>query len=116
LSFKNKKLVKKINEAFAKGNFTFISEHLEDNIKWKIVGMPEIIGRDEFMNSVKMLELENFLNHTEKNIIAEGDYVVVESSANKNSKTKVFTPSFCDIYRIKDEKIIELTTYIVDIT
>ena len=50
-----------------------------------------------------------------KNIIAEGEYVVVESTGKSETKTEISnSPAYCDIYRIKDEKIQELTTYVVD--
>ena len=122
MSEKNKELVRKVNESFLKGNIEMVSEYLDDNIKWNIVGIPCIQGKTDFMQTMEIMELESFPNIKIKNIIAEGDYVVVESSdanvsgSNNFSADKPYTPSYCDIYFIKNGKVQELTTYMVDIT
>ena len=120
MSIRNKKLVRKINEAFLKSNINKVSDYIDDNIKWNIVGMPVITGKNDFIETMEMMELES-PGLKIKNVIAEGDYVVVESSANQNpggndASEKLYTPSYCDVYYIKNGKIQELTTYIVDIT
>ena len=122
MSEKNKELVKKINQSFLKGNAEEVSEYIDENIKWNIVGMPVINGKNNFIETMEMMELENFRDIKIKNIIAEGDFVVVESkdinSADRKemSSVKPYTPSYCDVYNIKDGKIQELTTYMVDVT
>jgi ketosteroid isomerase-like protein len=108
MSTKNKELVKKINDALSKGNTEFVIAHLADDITWNIVGMPAVNGKSEFLKTMKMMVIESFPDIAVKNIIAEGDYVVVESTG------KNLDNSFCDIYHLKNEKIWELTTYIVD--
>ena len=115
MSIKNKNLVKKINEALSKGNTEFVSVHLADDIRWNIVGMPTVSGKSEFLKTMKMMVIESFPDITVKNIIAEGDYVVVESTGNAKTGES-YNPSYCDVYHLKDEKIQELTTYIVDVT
>ncbi len=62
---------------------------------------------------MEMMEIESFPDIEIKNIIAEGDYVVVESISNTQTG-KLNNPAYCDIYRLKDGKIQELTTYVVD--
>lgn len=123
-STKNKELIKKINKAFLKGKVEFVLAHLDENIKWNIVGMPLVQGKNNFLETIEMMEAasDDCPDITVKNIIAEGEFVVVESSGNHSDKEgeadhiKSFIPSFCDIYHIKNGKIIELTTYIVDIS
>ena len=117
MSAKNKKLVEKILGEFEKRNNNFFSDYLADDIQWEIVGMPVIYGKINFLKAIKTLELNNFILINVKNIISEGDYVVVESisklpSQNENSED----PASCDIYHIKQGKIQQLTTYIVDTT
>ncbi len=88
---------------------------LSDDIKWNIVGMPSINGKQNFIRAMEMMELwqssskkENMLPDKVKNIIAESDFVVVESIGQNNDSGN------CDIYKIKNGKIKEVTTYIVD--
>jgi ketosteroid isomerase-like protein len=117
LTGKNKKLVFELCKAFSKGNKDFITQNLDDDVCWNIVGMPLINGKNDFINAMEMMKLESFPDIKTKNVIAEGDYVVVESSGILNTKTgKPYTPSYCDVYLIRNGKIQELTTYIVDIT
>jgi ketosteroid isomerase-like protein len=110
----NKKLIQKINEAFTSGNIDFVLAHLEENIKWNIIGMPAITGKNNFLKAVKMFELGNFPSANIKNIIAEGEYIVVESTMETSDNVQTCSPAYCDIYRFRDGKIQELTTYVVD--
>ena len=117
MSYKNKRLIKKVIEIFSKNNFNNFINYFDDNIKWNIVGMPAIVGKAEFVEAVYSLELKDFTSSNIKNIISEGDFVVVESTIRENVKSNnIETPAYCDIYRIKDNKICELTTYIIDIS
>lgn len=114
---KNHQFVQKLNDAFYCGNREFILSHVSDDIKWNIVGMPAVCGREDFIKVMEIMESAagGFPGMQIKNIISEGEYIVVESSGSaKNNPGKSYRPSFCEVYRVKDEKIMELTTYIVD--
>jgi ketosteroid isomerase-like protein len=108
MSEQNKRLIKKIIDAISKEKNNFYMNHLADDIKWKIIGMPVIEGKIEFLETMKELHLENFSTNKIRNIVAEGEFVVVESSG-KNACNY-----FCDIYHLRDKKILGLTSYIVD--
>jgi len=95
-------------DAISRENINSYLDYLAEDIKWNIVGMPVIAGKKEFLETIKELHLENFNLSKIKNIVAEGEFVVVESSG-KNAGN-----NFCDIYQLKDEKILGLTSYIVD--
>jgi uncharacterized protein len=115
MSTSNKRLVKMVLEMFADNNQDKYLKYLDEKIKWNIIGMPVISGKIEFLKAVKSLELENFISSKIKNIISEGEYVVVESNGSNNKQTeKSNVPAYCDIYRLKNGKICELTSYIVD--
>jgi limonene-1,2-epoxide hydrolase len=115
MSVKNKKIVKGIIEMFTGNNLSPYLNYLAEDIKWNIVGMPSICGKSEFIETVNSLELENFKFTKIKNIISEGEFVVVESVGHVNvKKNNSETPAYCDIYKIKEGKVCELTTYIID--
>ncbi|MFA7419214.1 MAG: nuclear transport factor 2 family protein [Melioribacteraceae bacterium] len=115
MSLTNKKLIRDINSAYLKGDTGFVSAHLTEDMCWNIVGMPVIIGKNEFLKAVKTLELENFPSISAKSIISEGEYVVVESSGrDTTNRTASSYRAYCDIYLIQKGKIKELTTYVVD--
>jgi PhnB protein len=109
----DKELQKKISEAFANGNMPFVSEHLAENIKWNILGSPPIIGKEAVIEVYKMAELQNFPVVTILNIVSESDCVVIESTGEaKTTKGKQYNQIYCDIFRFKEGKLQEITTYL----
>ncbi len=111
----NKKIIENFIKAFTDNTLHEFINYLDNDIEWNIVGLPVIKGKSDFIKAVCSLELKNFLPSNVKNIIAEDGFIVVESDSNLILKsTNNNTSSYCDIYRIKNNKIYELTTYIVD--
>ncbi len=110
----NKEIWQQINDAFENGDMKFYEAHLANDIHWNILGNEKpIIGKKEFLEVMKMQDLESFPEITITNIVAEGDYVVVESTGKATIKTgKQYNQTYCDIYQFKDGKIQNLTTYL----
>ncbi len=105
--------IKKISEEFAKGNLEFSAAYLADDIKWNILGNSSIIGKQQVLEVSKMSQLENFPVITIKNIIAEGNYVVIESTGKARTKSgKHYNQIYCDIFYFQNEKLQEITTYL----
>ena len=118
MSVTNKKIVERIIKEFTTKDNGYCLGLLTDDIRWNIVGMPPITGKSNFISAFEMMELwqrsstkieDDSHSCSIKNIIAEGDFVVVESKGAKNNN-----PAYCNIYHLKQGKIDELTTYIVD--
>jgi hypothetical protein len=60
-----------------------------------------------------MLQLESFPVITLKNVISEGNLVVVESTGKATTKAgKPYNQSYCDIFRFVGEQLQEITTYL----
>jgi uncharacterized protein len=105
--------LKKISEEFAKGNPEFAAAYLADDIKWNILGNSPIIGKEQVLEVSKMLQLESFPVITIKNIVTEGNYVVIESTGKARTKSgKPYNQTYCDVFYFKNEKLQELTTYL----
>ncbi len=117
MSAKNKNIVLGFMNEFIGGNESSFINYLTDDIRWNIVGMPPIRGKENFIQAMEMMDLWKSslmkggrTSAKVEKIIAEKEYVVVESSGlNHNSAN-------CDIYRIINGKIGEVTTYLVDTT
>ena len=104
---------KEISEQFAKGNFAFSASYLADDIKWNILGDSPIIGKAQVLEISKMLQLESFPVITIKNIVAEGYYVVIESTGKATTKNgKPYNQTYCDVFKFNEAKLIEITTYL----
>jgi uncharacterized protein len=109
----NMQFLKKISEEFATGNLEFVKIHLAKDVKWNILGNSPIIGKDEVLEVSKMLQLESFPVITIKNIVAEGNYVVVESSGEAKTKNgNPYNQTYCDVFRFNGNKLQEITTYL----
>ena len=109
----NNQLLKKISEEFAKGNLEFAEVYLADDIKWNILGERPVIGKNQVLEVSKMLQLESFPVITIKNIVAEGDYVVIENSGDAKTKSgKPYNQTYCDVFKFKGEMLHEITTYL----
>jgi ketosteroid isomerase-like protein len=109
----NPSFLKTISEQFAKGNFKFVEPHLANDIRWNIIGEDPIIGKEDVLEVSKMVQLESFPVITVKNIVAEGDYVVVESTGvAKTKEGKQYNQTYCEIFRFNNNQLHELTTYL----
>ena len=106
-------LVKKISEEFAKGNLTFSEAYLAEDIKWNILGEDTIVGKEQVLEVSKMAQLQSFPVIKIKNIISEGEYVVIESTGEaKTIKGKPYNQTYCEVYRFDNETLQEITTYL----
>ncbi len=104
---------REISEQFAKGNLEFSATYLADDIKWNILGDSPIIGKEQVLEVSKMLQLESFPVITIKNIVAEGEYVVIESTGKATTKNgKPYNQTYCDFFKFNEGKLIEITTYL----
>ena len=110
----NRILWERINTAFENGDMDFYESCIADDIRWNILGVENpITDKQEYLEVLKMQSLESFPEITIVNIIAEGDYVVVESTGKATTKKgKPYNQTYCDIYRFKDGMIQEVTTYL----
>jgi uncharacterized protein len=106
-------VIKKISQEFAKGNMQFCLPYLSENVRWNILGEDSIIGKEEVLEVFKMKDLEHYPEITFKNIIAEGNLVVIESEGKATTKSgKPYNQMYCEVFRFKDNDLEEITTYL----
>jgi ketosteroid isomerase-like protein len=109
----NFELSKKISEEFAKGNIKFSEAYLAEDIKWNILGNDTTTGKEQVLELSKMAQLQSFPIIKIKNIVKEGNYVVIESTGEaKTKKGKPYNQAYCDVYRFENGKLQEITTYL----
>lgn len=113
----NKEIVRKMREA--KGLEPMLAT-MSDDIRWTIIGTTKysgaMNGKQEIIDKLLRpitAELESMgVNHLD-NVIAEGDYVVVQQHAG-GRKTKTGNPynnTYCLVYKVIDGKIREIMEY-----
>ena len=117
MSEKNKAIVRKVNEAFLKGNFEGWLDFCTDDVVWTFIGDKTVKGREAIRQWMAEMAKENpeppkFT--VGDPVIAEGDFVVSRGDmAMKDKDGKVGQYSYCDIYRFRGDKIAELNSFVV---
>ena len=113
MSAKNKEIFKKADAAFAEGSIEGFLSFCADDVIWTMVGDRTVKGKSairEWMASMDM-ETPKFTVH---NVIAEGDLLTSNGDMTmKDKQGKVVPYSYCDIYKFRDEKIVELTSFVI---
>ena len=114
----NKEVVRRMGEA--KGLEPMLAT-MSDDVRWTIIGKTKFShvmnGKQEIIDKLLkpiFAEMEGMgLNHVD-NIIAEGDYVVVQQHAT-GRKTKTgndYNNTYCLVFKVLDGKIKEITEYL----
>jgi hypothetical protein len=113
----NKEIIRKMGQA---GGLEGMLAALSDDVRWKIIGTTKFSGtyngkKDLVDRLIKPLfaQLETPGSNATDNIIAEGDYVVVQSHATgrKAKSGKGYNNTYCIVYRLANGKIQEITEY-----
>jgi ketosteroid isomerase-like protein len=116
MSAENKELIQRINKAFSEGNTEVLLENLADDACWNVIGITSIVGKKNIAKEMQKHDFETTPVVTVKNIIAEGDAVMVESTGRATRKTGIpYMALYRDVYRLKDGKIKEFTTYVIEV-
>src|ERR1700761_9090114 len=114
----NKEVVQRMSEA--KGLEPMLAT-MADDVRWTIIGKTKyshvMNGKQEIIDKLLkpiFAELETMGSNHVDNVIAEGDYVVVQQHAT-GRKTKTgndYNNTYCLVYKVLDGKIKEITEYL----
>jgi uncharacterized protein len=114
MSEKNKEIVKQVDASFENHELEGFLSHCAEDIEWTMVGEKTTAGKDavrEWMTSMGGHEAPKI---NSRNLIAEGEMVAAHGEmAMKNESGETVNYTYCDIYRFKDGKISELTSFVV---
>ena len=110
---------KQIAEAISHHQFEKAYEHFSDDITWNMIGGEVIRGKAEVKKiceeSATYLATVKTTFTKSKTFVGE-NFVVIDSSAeyldDKNEKSIV---SSCDIYEFEDTKLVEITSYNIEL-
>jgi ketosteroid isomerase-like protein len=115
----NKKLMEEVFEELARGNGRPFVGVLAEDIRWTIIGQTAWSGTWEGLESVRRDLLDPLFDQFETTyraepvrVIAERDWVVIESRGDVTTKTgKPYRNTYCNVYRLEDGKVVEITEY-----
>lgn len=112
----NKAIVQKINTKLAEGDFETFLTACADDVQWTIVGEPPLKGKEAIRQFISSMAKENADAPQFKvdAVFGEGDFVAAHGPMTMKDKDGKFGPyRYCDIYRFRNGKIAEQTSYVV---
>ena len=113
----NKEVIRQMREA--KGLDAILAT-MSDDVRWTLIGTTKfsgtLNGKQEIVEKLFkpiFAQLETPGSNVIDNIIAEGDYVVVQQrgTGRRTKSGKDYNNTYCIVYKITDGKIKEITEY-----
>jgi ketosteroid isomerase-like protein len=116
----NKKLIQDAFAAWGRGDGSAFFNILDDKVRWTVIGSCPVSrtynSKQEFLEgATKPLsaKLAGPIQPTVRNIIAEGDQIVLQWDGKAATKSgKPYNNTYCWVMRIADGKVKEGTAYI----
>jgi ketosteroid isomerase-like protein len=115
----NKELMRDVFDELAKGNGRPFVEALAEDVRWTIIGSTAWSRTWTGLAAVQIELLDPLFAQFESSyraeavrLIAEDDYVVIESRGDVTTKMgKPYRNTYCYVCRLEDGKVRELTEY-----
>jgi uncharacterized protein len=116
---RNRATMTSIMEAVSRGETRPFGEAMAEDFTWRITGTTAWSGTYSGRAEVQQRLLKNLREQwatryksTPSRILADGDYVVVETQGEVVTKTgKPYNNTYCLVIRMRDDKMVDLTEY-----
>jgi hypothetical protein len=116
----NKKVIEKMFAELSRGNAEGYLAGLADDVRFTIIGTTKYSGTyDGKKDVVERLfgrlnaELQSGIAVAPENLVAEGDYVVMQARGRSTTKTgKPYDNTYCLVFRMGDGKVKQITEYL----
>jgi len=108
-----------IAEAFCSWRFAEVYPYLADDIKWKVVGKKEYVGREAIIarceESAKFLATVTTLFDKLKIIRAETCVIVEGAAQFQDRENRTLSVASCDVFHFSGDRLVEITSYVIDL-
>jgi ketosteroid isomerase-like protein len=116
----NKEIIRTMFAELGKGNADAFLGAMSDDLKFTLIGNTKFSGifngKQEFIAKVLAplgAALEGGLTITPDNLIADGEFVAMQSRGKSTAKNgKSYNNTYCHVFRITNGKIREVTEYL----
>jgi uncharacterized protein len=113
MSEKNKAILEQGNAAIAEGNNEGLLSCCADDTEWTFVGDKTLKGKEAVRQYMAATYIEP-PKFTVANLIAEGDFVTALGDITlKDENGTAVDYSYCDVWRFRGDKIIELRAFVI---
>ncbi|ACU04598.1 MULTISPECIES: nuclear transport factor 2 family protein [Pedobacter] len=113
-----KELIEQINLLFTENRMEAFMDYLADDVVWDMYSSTS--GHTTFngIAEINQMDGSDMPQHTDfrfSTIVIEGDMASVQgSSKSKKVDGTEYESNFCDVYHFKNDKIIKMSSYIID--
>jgi uncharacterized protein len=113
MSGNNKAILEAANATIAQGNYEGFLSFCTDDTEWTFVGDKTLNGKAAVRQWMATEYVEPPLNIV-ANLIAEGDFVTALGDLTiKDEDGKVAHYSYCDVWRFRGGKMVELRAFVI---
>ena len=113
MSEKNKAILEEGNAAIAAGNNEGFLAFCDDDTEWTFVGEQTLKGKEAVCQYMAKAYVEP-PKFTTENTIAEGEFLTVLGEITLTDEDgKAVHHSYCDVWRFRGGKIIELKAFVI---
>lgn len=115
MSESSKAILTQANAAVAKGDYEGFLSHCTDDVEWKFVGDQTLKGKEAVRQYIHATYLEPPVFSVAR-LIAEDDFVTALGEISiKDESGSIVHSTYCDVWRIREGKLAELTAFVVEI-
>ncbi len=112
----NKEIVQKVNDSFIDKTPQVFLDYCADDIQWTMAGKPPLNGKEDVLKVIDYMKGYTDMEMSTNHLIAEGDLVSCSGIMSmKGPDGRPYKGAFCDIYRFRDGRIAEMTSYVVSL-
>jgi ketosteroid isomerase-like protein len=113
MSVRNKEIVGRVNDSFAKGDTKGFLTYCTDDVVWKMVGDKTVKGKQAILDWMGSMPGDP-PKFTVDRVAADGDTVMASGDMTMPEKDgQVGHYSYCDVYRFQGDKIAELKAFVI---
>lgn len=113
-----KELIQQINQLFTENKMESFMDYFAEDVVWDMYSAAS--GHTTFngiaeMNQMDTSNMPQYSNFRFSTIVIEGDTASVQGSSITTKKDGTqYESNFCDIYHFKNDKIVKMSSYVVD--
>jgi ketosteroid isomerase-like protein len=112
---RNKRTIEKYMDGFRRSDHAQVLSCLTDDVEWHIPGMVHLVGKEAFDREIENPEFEGRPAITVERVIEEDDVVVAEGAVQARKRGGgMLHLLFCDVFVMRDGKIRQLTSYLME--
>ena len=112
MSAKNKAVIEKVNEAFARNDVEGFLSHCADDFTWTMVGDKPLQGKDDIRRFMASAPPDPPAFSVDI-VVADGDFVTCTGEMTMNDNGQVVPYSYCDVWRFDGDRIGELKAFVI---